>query len=125
MKNKYELLRELRRKLSLIQADRDTEYDLPEKLKHQLWGKAKQVDELVNRLLAMLKLVLIIFLSSTSSRTTMNTAAFFIFNCWSSTRTAIITLSSSPTLWSIIESIGKILGTRGRFHFLSLAPMLF
>lgn len=43
--------KELQRELSLIQAQRDTEHDLSEELKHHLWVEAKQVDELVNRLL--------------------------------------------------------------------------
>lgn len=48
-RNSPQDLKELRRELSLIQARRDTEHDLPEELKHKLWLEAKQVDELVDR----------------------------------------------------------------------------
>ncbi|MCE0723990.1 hypothetical protein [Legionella resiliens] len=44
-------LKELQRDLSLIQARRDSDQALPEELKHQLWIEAKQVNELVDRLL--------------------------------------------------------------------------
>src|SRR5580704_6114245 len=48
MKNNSALVKELRRELLLIQARRDTEYDLPEELKHKLWLEAKQVDALID-----------------------------------------------------------------------------
>lgn len=48
MESNSALAKELRRELSLIQARRNTEHDLPEELKHKLWLEAKQVDELID-----------------------------------------------------------------------------
>ena len=48
MESNSALAKELRRELSLIQARRNTEYDLSEELKHKLWLESKQVDELID-----------------------------------------------------------------------------
>ncbi len=39
--------KELKRQLSIIKARQDTEHNLPEKIKYQLWIEEKQVEELI------------------------------------------------------------------------------
>ncbi len=51
MENNSVHIKELLRKLSRIQADRDTESELSEEQKHEMWLEGRQVDELLNRLL--------------------------------------------------------------------------
>ncbi|KTD24116.1 hypothetical protein [Legionella maceachernii] len=51
MENNRAIAKELQRELSLLQAVRETEYELPEALKHQLWLEGKQVDEQLSQLM--------------------------------------------------------------------------
>ena len=51
MKNNRVIAKELQRELSLIQAARETEYELPKELKYKLWLEGKQIDELLSQLM--------------------------------------------------------------------------
>ena len=51
MENNRAIAKELQRQLSLIQAAIETEYELPEELKHKLWLESKLVDEHLSQLM--------------------------------------------------------------------------